>query len=366
MNKTIKGIRQGSAPVPLSLLDFAITGKGQPVTEAYDTSINLARLTDQRGFSRYWVAEHHAMPGVATSSPAVLLSRLISETKRIRLGSGGMMLPNFPPLVVAEQFNLLAALAPGRIDMGVGRAPGTDGLTAAALRRGQTGEEDFPAQIRELLHFLDDSFPENHPYRDNVYVVPGPAQDKENGVTSSFEPPSVWMLGSSGYSARLAGILGLPFGFAAQLAPENMLMALDLYRKNFRPSAVLDAPYALVCFGVFAADDEQEAALEVGSYAHAMMRMMYRQSYVLPSPEEVRNYRYDNAERRIVKQWTEKVIYGTARQVADKLNQYQAASQADELMILNLGYSFRGIEHSARLIADAYEMPLCAGDTPRG
>ncbi|EPT7056180.1 LLM class flavin-dependent oxidoreductase [Enterobacter cloacae] len=358
MNKTIKGIRQGSAPVPLSLLDFAITGKGQSVTEAYDTSINLARLADQRGFSRYWIAEHHAMPGVATSSPAVMLSRLISETSRIRLGSGGMMLPNFPPLVVAEQFSLLAALAPGRIDLGIGRAPGTDGMTASALRRGQTGEEAFPEQIQELFHFLEDSFPDGHPYKGNVYVVPGVAQDRENGVPGSFAAPDIWLLGSSGYSARLAGQMGLPFGFAAQLAPENMMMALNIYRKHFRPSALLNKPYVLVCFGVFAADSNTEAAREVQSYAHAMMRMMYRQSYVLPSPQELEHYSYTHPERRMLDTWKEKVLYGTGQQVVDKLNHYQSVSGADELMILNLGYTPDALVHSAGLIADAYEMPV--------
>lgn len=355
--KTTEGKRQGTAPVPLSLLDFAITGKGQSVTDAYHTSIRLARLADSRGFSRYWIAEHHAMPGVATSSPAVMLSRLISETSRIRLGSGGMMLPNFPPLVVAEQFNLLAALAPGRIDLGIGRAPGTDGMTAKALRHGQTGEEAFPEQVHELFNFLNDSFPEGHPYRDTVYAVPGIAQDRENGVARSFAPPEVWILGSSGYSARLAGRMGLPFGFAAQLSPENMMMALRTYRENFTPSAYLSEPYALVCFGVFAADSAEVAAREVHSYAHAMMRMMYRQSYILPSPHELENHAYTRSERHMLQMWTDKVLYGTGQQVVDKLNHYQAASGANELMILNLGYTPDALVHSAWLIADAYEMP---------
>lgn len=353
----IIGTRRGNAPVPLSILDFVVTGKGYSATQALEASIKLAQLVDRRGFTRYWVAEHHAMPGVATSSPPLLLSRLVGETKWIRLGSGGMMLPNFPPLVVAEQFGLLEALAPGRIDLGLGRAPGTDGSTATALRRGNIGAEDFPDQLKELFHFLNDDFPQDHPFHHKIYSVPGPGQDRENGISRSSQSPSVWLLGSSGYSARLAGQMGLPFAFAAQLAPENLMMAFDLYRKSFRPSAVLEKPYAMVCFGVFAAEDETEAYHQSRSFAHSMMRMMYRNSYVLPSPEEVEAYPYDDFELRTINAWHEKVLYGTPEQVVKKLNHYQEASQEDELMVLNLGHSPAAIHRSAELIADAYGMP---------
>lgn len=350
-------IKQGDAPVPLSILDVATTGRGYSATEAISASVDLAKFADQRGFARYWVAEHHGMPAVSTSSPAMLLSRLISETKQIRLGSGGMMLPNFPPLVVAEQFGMLQAMAPGRIDLGIGRAPGTNGLTASALRRGNIGAEDFPDQLTELLHFLDDDFPEGHPYKDKVYAVPGPGQDRENGIPRSFESPSVWLLGSSGYSAQLAGKLGLPYAFAAQLAPENMLPALQLYRKNFKPSDVLEKPHTIACFSVFAADSEQEAKIETHSFSHSMLRMMQGLSYVIPSPEELKNYFYTDSERYMLESWNEKMIYGTANQVVKKLNAFQRVSGADELMIANLGYSLEGILHSAKLIADAYNMP---------
>ncbi|PRY05039.1 luciferase family oxidoreductase group 1 [Pontibacter ummariensis] len=353
----VKGTRRGNAPVPLSILDFVVTGKGYSAIEALEASLKLARLVDRRGFTRYWVAEHHAMPGVATSSPPILLSRLIGETRQIRLGSGGMMLPNFPPLVVAEQFGLLEALAPGRIDLGLGRAPGTDGYTATALRRGNISVENFPEQLEELFSFLDDDFPEDDPYIDKVYAVPGPGQDRENGVSRSFQHPPVWLLGSSGYSAKLAGQRGLPFAFAAQLAPENLMMAFEIYRKNFKPSHMLEKPYAMVCFGVFAAEDENEAYRQSRSFAHSMMRMMYRKSYVLPSPEEVEDYQYDELELRTINMWNNKVLYGTPEQVVEKLNHYQETTQADELMILNLGHSPSAIFRSAELIADAYEMP---------
>lgn len=356
--KSVK--KQGNAPVPLSILDVATTGKGYSAAQAIKNSIELAKFADQRGFARYWVAEHHGMPAVSTSSPAMLLSRLIGETKQIRLGSGGMMLPNFPPLVVAEQFGMLEAMAPGRIDLGIGRAPGTNGLTASALRRESFDAEDFPEQLSELLHFLEDDFPVGHPFKDRVFAVPGPVQDRENGIPRSFESPSVWLLGSSGYSAQLAGKLGLPFAFAAQLAPENMLFAFELYKKNFKPSKVLDAPYTIACFSVFAADNEEEAKIQTHSFSHSMLRMMSGKSYVIPSPEELKNYNYSVSERLTLESWNQKMIYGTADYVVSRLNEFQKISGANELMIANLGYSPQGILHSAKLIADAYNMPTLA------
>lgn len=363
VNHPIIGTRQGRAPVPISILDFAMAGKGVTAREALAGSIDLARLADRRGFTRYWIAEHHAMPGVTTSSPAMLLARLVGETSRIRLGAGGMMLPNFPPLVVAEQFGLLASFAPGRIDLGIGRAPGTDMVTAAALRRGQLEAEDFPAQFRELLHFLDGDFPEGHPYRDEgVYAVPGPVQDEENGIPRSFERPPVWLLGSSDYSARLAAQLGFPFAFAAHLADQNVVMALDVYRRNFKPSAVLDRPYVIASFGVMAADDEQQARREAWAYSHAMMRMTTRRSFVVPTPQEAQEYDYSPTEERVMQMWNAKIMSGTGEGVVEKLGAWQRRLNADELMILNLGHSQRAIYRSAELIADAWGMPKNIGE----
>jgi len=353
MTASIFGTRHGTAPVPLSILDFAMAGKGYTAREALAASIELARLVDRRGFTRYWVAEHHAMPGVTTSSPALVLARLIGETKRIRLGSGGMMLPNFPPLVVAEQFGLLASLAPGRIDLGVGRAPGTDLATAAALRRGQVGAEDFPSQVMELIRLLDG----DSPFKEGVYAVPGPWQNRENDVPRSFERPPVWLLGSSGYSAQLAARLGRPFAFAAHLADENVESALALYRQNFTPSDVLDRPYAIASFGVLAADDEREARRQAWAYSHAMMRMLQRKSFVVPTPEEAETYPYSPSERSIIEMWNAKIMSGTGEQVVMQLNAWQSRVSADELMLLNLGHSPGAIYRSTQLIADAYRMP---------
>lgn len=357
MRDSIVGVRQGAAPFPISILDFAMAGRGYTAREALAASIELARLVDRRGFTRYWVAEHHSMPGVTTSSPALLLARLVGETKRIRLGAGGMMLPNFPPLVVAEQFGLLASLAPGRIDLGIGRAPGTDMTTAAALRRGQIGAEDFPNQLMELLCFLDDDFPDDHLFRESVYAVPGPRQDQDNGVPRSFERPPVWLLGSSGYSARLAAQLGFPFAFAAHLADENVVMALDHYRRHFKPSAMLDRPYVIASFGVLAADDAHEARRQAWAYSHSMMRMSTRRSFVVPTPEEAETYVYSPTEHQLMEMWNAKIMSGTGEQVVEKLNAWQRRINADELMILNLGHSPEAIYRSTGLIADAYGLP---------
>ncbi len=343
----------------MSLLDFAVTGQGYSAVESIQNSIELAKFADRRGFARYWVAEHHSMPAIAVTSPAVMLSSLIGETKHIRLGAGGMMLPNFPPLVVAEQFGMLAAMAPGRIDLGIGRAPGTDGYTATALRRGHSfGAENYLEQLQELLQFLDDDFTEDDPYKDKVWAVPGPGQDRQNGIGRSFARPSVWLLGSSGYSAQLAGKMGLPFAFAAQLAPENLLMAFDLYRKNFNPSEVLEKPHTLACFAVYAAESEEAALLQTESFAHSMMRMMQGLSYVMPSPEDLARYAYTAQEKIIMESWRNKMFSGTGETVVRSLNEVQKRSGPDELMIVNLGHSPKGILRSAELIADAYQMPV--------
>lgn len=357
MSSEIIGRRVGDAPVPMSILDFAMAGQGLAARDALAASVELARLVDRRGFTRYWVAEHHSSPGVTTSSPPMLLARLVGETRRIRLGAGGMMLPNFPPLVVAEQFGLLASMAPGRIDLGIGRAPGTDMATAIALRRGQIGAEDFPNQLMELLAFLDGEIPEGSPYGDSVQAVPGPWQDRENGVPRSFQRPPVWLLGSSGYSAQLAAHLGFPFAFAAHLADQNLDIALDLYRSRFRPSAILDKPYVIVSSGVMAADDEREAQRQSWAYSHAMMRMSQGKSFVVPTPENAEAYSYTQQELQIISMWDAKTMKGVGAQVVEQLNARQKHTGADEMMILNLGHTPTAIHRSVELIADAYDMP---------
>ncbi|TRV81447.1 LLM class flavin-dependent oxidoreductase [Streptomyces sp. 130] len=355
----IRGTARGTAPVPLSVLDLVTVGQGRTASQALRTGVEIAQLAERRGFHRYWVAEHHSMPGVASSSPAVILAHTAARTERIRLGSGGVMLPNHAPLVIAEQFGTLEAMAPGRIDLGLGRAPGTDGATAAALRRTDRlneGADDFPQQLMELTRFLDDDFPDGHPYA-RIHAVPGPVQaTAEGGVQSPARPP-IWLLGSSGFSARLAGVLGLPFAFAHHFSAQNTVPALELYRDSFKPSTVLDAPYALIGVAALAADDEREARREVLSGALSMLRLRSGRPGLVPTPEEAEAYAFSPMEREFVDSWLVNIVHGTADEVRSGLDDLAKRTGADELMITANAHGGEARLRSYGLIADAYGMP---------
>ncbi|MFE8973470.1 LLM class flavin-dependent oxidoreductase [Streptomyces cyaneofuscatus] len=355
----IRATAEGTAPVPLSVLDLVTVGQGRTATRALRTGVEIAKLTESRGFHRYWVAEHHSMPGVASSSPAVILAHIAAHTDRIRLGSGGVMLPNHAPLVIAEQFGTLEAMAPGRVDLGLGRAPGTDGATAAALRRSDRlneGADDFPQQLSELIRFLDDDFPDGHPYA-RIHAVPGPVQATADGGVQSAHRPPVWLLGSSGFSARLAGTLGLPFAFAHHFSAQNTIPALDLYRQSFRPSAVLDAPYALIGVSALAADDEREARRQVLTGALSMVRLRTGRPGLIPSPEEAAAYDFSPMEREFVDGWLSNVIHGTPDEVRTGLDDLVKRTGADELMITANAHGGDARLRSYELIADAYGLP---------
>ncbi|WP_049580696.1 LLM class flavin-dependent oxidoreductase [Streptomyces sp. SBT349] len=357
----IRGERRGLAPVPLSVLDLATVGSGVTATEALGATTALARLAERRGFHRFWVAEHHSMPGVASSSPPVILGHLAGQTERIRLGSGGVMLPNHQPLVVAEQFGTLEALAPGRVDLGLGRAPGTDSATTAALRRGRAdGADEFPSQLAELIRFLDDDFPEGHPYT-RVHAVPGPVQGSVPGGVQSASRPPVWLLGSSGFSAELAGRMGLPFAFAHHFSAAHTLPALDLYRQVFRPSEVLDEPYALIAVSTMAAEDEREARRQVLAGALAMIRMRTGRPGLVPTPEEADGYAFSPAETDFIDGWLSNIVHGTPDAVREGLDALVKRTGTDELMITASVHSPALRVRSYELIADAYEMDVSSG-----
>ncbi|EFL25859.1 MULTISPECIES: LLM class flavin-dependent oxidoreductase [Streptomyces] len=356
---TIRARARGSAPVPLSVLDLATVGSGLTATQALRTTTELAGLAERRGFHRFWVAEHHSMPGVASSSPAVILAHLAAHTERIRLGSGGVMLPNHAPLVIAEQFGTLEALAPGRVDLGLGRAPGTDGATAAALRRTdrlREGADEFPQQLAELTRFLDDDFPDGHRYA-RIHAVPGPVQGTAPGGVQSADRPSVWLLGSSGFSARLAGQLGLPFSFAHHFSAANTIPALDLYRESFRPSAVLDRPYASIGVSAFAAEDEKEAHRQVLTGALSMIRLRTGRPGLVPSPEEAEAHAFSEIERDFVNSWLANVVHGTPDEVHEGLDDLVKRTGADELKITTTAHGPEAKLRSYDLIADAYGLP---------
>ncbi|MYW10718.1 MsnO8 family LLM class oxidoreductase [Streptomyces sp. SID2563] len=355
----IRGTARGTAPVPLSVLDLVTVGQGRTASQALRTGVEIAQLAERRGFHRYWVAEHHSMPGVASSSPAVILAHTAARTERIRLGSGGVMLPNHAPLVIAEQFGTLEAMAPGRVDLGLGRAPGTDGATAAALRRTDRlneGADDFPQQLMELTRFLDDDFPDGHPYA-RIHAVPGPVQaTAEGGVQSPARPP-IWLLGSSGFSARLAGVLGLPFAFAHHFSAQNTVPALELYRDSFKPSTVLDAPYALIGVAALAADDEREARRQVLTGALSMLRLRSGRPGLVPTPEEAEAYAFSPMEREFVDNWLVNIVHGTADEVRSGLDDLAKRTGADELMITANAHGGEARLRSYGLIADAYGLP---------
>ncbi|MGA5563383.1 LLM class flavin-dependent oxidoreductase [Streptomyces platensis] len=355
----IRGTARGTAPVPLSVLDLVTVGAGSTASRAVRTAVDIARRAERRGFHRYWVAEHHSMPGVASSSPAVLLAHLAAHTERIRLGSGGVMLPNHAPLVIAEQFGTLEAMAPGRVDLGLGRAPGTDGATAAALRRTERlheGADEFPQQLAELTRFLDDSFPDGHPYA-KIHAVPGPVQATSPGGVQDPHRPPLWLLGSSGFSARLAGSLGLPFAFAHHFSAANTLPALDLYRASFRPSETLAEPYALIGVAALAAEAEQEARRQVMTGALSMVRLRTGRPGLVPSPEEAEAYRFNELERGFVDSWLGNVIHGTPDAVRQGLDDLAKRTGADELMITANAHGGPARLRSYELIADAYGLP---------
>jgi luciferase family oxidoreductase group 1 len=314
-------------PVPLSALDVAPVVRGSTPAAALTATRDLARHVEQLGFTRFWLAEHHNMPGIASSSPAVLIAAVGAVTERIRVGSGGVMLPNHPPLVVAEQFGTLEALYPGRVDLGIGRAPGTDQRTAMALRRRAEalGADEFPEQLGELLAFFSGEFPAGHPYRD-MRAVPG-----GGGPT-----PPVWLLGSSGYSAQVAGLLGLPFAFAHHFSAANTVPALELYRSRFEPSAVLGEPYALVAVQVVCAPDDEEAAWLAAPSALSFIRLRSGHPGRLPTPEEAAAHPWTPDERAWAAERHAAQAVGGPETVAARLGELLKETQADELMLTTM------------------------------
>jgi luciferase family oxidoreductase group 1 len=326
------------APLPpLSVLDLAPVGEGSTVAEALAGSVALARLAERLGYRRVWVAEHHNMPGIASSSPPVLIAHLAACTSTIRVGAGGVMLPNHSPLVVAEQFGTLEALHPGRIDLGIGRAPGTDPVTAAALRRRPSAlaVDDFPEQLRDLLAYFDGTHP-------HIEAVPGRG-----------DRPALWMLGSSDYSAQVAGLLGLPFSFAHHFAAANTLPALAAYRATFEPSADLDRPYAMLGVAVVCAETTERARWLAGSGALSFLRLRQGRPGRLPTPEEAAAHDFTPAERELVAGWTAPLVVGDPPTVRAGLADLAARTGADELMVTTMVHAPADRLRSYELVAEA-------------
>ncbi|GGU26088.1 LLM class flavin-dependent oxidoreductase [Lentzea flava] len=305
--------------IPLSVLDLAPITSGSDATTALRNSRELAQQAERLGYHRYWFAEHHNMPGIASSAPAVLIGHIADATSTIRVGSGGVMLPNHAPLVVAEQFGMLEALHPGRIDLGIGRAPGTDQKTARALRRTEAGlsAENFPQELTELIKYFE-----------------GTAE--LNAVPAAGNKPPIWLLGSSGYSAQAAGLLGLPFAFAHHFSAQNTLPALELYRRHFRPSEVLAEPYAMVCASVIVADTDEHARWIAGPGALSFVRLRQGRPAPLATPEEAAAYPYTEIDRLVVEDRMSTQIIGSPETVRAGLDELMESTAADELMVTTI------------------------------
>ncbi|MGC4805872.1 LLM class flavin-dependent oxidoreductase [Micromonospora sp. DT233] len=323
--------------VPLSVLDLAPVAANGTVGEALRHTTELARRTEELGYRRFWVAEHHNMPSIASSAPAVLLAHLAAHTSTIRLGSGGVMLPNHAPLVVAEQFGTLEALHPGRIDLGIGRAPGTDQVTALALRRTMEGlsAEGFPRELTDLMNYFSGERP------GPITATPG------RGLQ-----PAVWLLGSSGFSAQLAGLLGLPFSFAHHFSSQHTIPALALYRQHFRPSRFLDEPYAMVAVNAICAETDERAQWLAGPSTLSFLKLRSGRPEPLVTPEQAAEYPYTPAEREFALARRDGQAMGSPETVRGQLTDLLARTGADELMLTSMVYDVADRVRSYELVAE--------------
>src|SRR3712207_5928246 len=318
----------------LSVLDVSPVSSGSDGARALRNTLELARLVDRLGYERYWLAEHHNLPSIGSSGPEIMIGHVANVTERIRVGAGGIMLPNHAPLKVAETFRVLEALHPERIDLGIGRAPGTDPVTATALRSSQGGLEadDFPQRFGELLAFSGDGFTDDHPFR-SVVAMP-----------SGVGLPPIWLLGSSGYSARAAGQMGLGYAFAAHFSPADPAPAMLAYRKSFEPSESFDRPSAILAVAVICGETDEEAEELASSMELAWVRMRSGNPGPLPSPEEAMAYPYTLAERRLADTYRSMQVVGKPRTVRARIEELAAHTAADEIMVITNVY-----DHGERL-----------------
>lgn len=322
--------------VPLSVLDLAPVARDVAATDALRATTELARRTEELGYRRFWVAEHHNMPSIASSAPSVLIAHLAAATSTIRVGSGGVMLPNHAPLVVAEQFGTLEALHPGRIDLGIGRAPGTDQRTALALRRTMAGlsAENFPQELGDLIGYFEGE-------DQRIVAVPGRGNE-----------PAIWLLGSSGFSARLAGLLGLPFSFAHHFSSANTVPALELYRTSFRPSRWLSEPYAKVAVNTICADTDERARFLSGPASLSFLKLRKGTPEPLVTPEEAAAYPYTDQERAFAEDRFADQAVGSPETVRRRLTDLLARTGANELMLTTMVYDIAERTRSFELVAE--------------
>ncbi|HJQ46394.1 MAG TPA: LLM class flavin-dependent oxidoreductase [Amycolatopsis sp.] len=323
--------------VKLSVLDLAPIPADGDAGTALRSTLELARATEAMGYHRYWVAEHHNMPGIASSATAVLIGHVAQATERIRVGSGGIMLPNHAPLIVAEQFGMLEAFHPGRIDLGIGRAPGTDQRTALAVRGSMAAlsADNFPQQLAELMEYFEPD-----------------AARPVNAYPAVGHKPPFWLLGSSGFSAQLAGALGLPFAFAHHFSAQNTLPAVRLYRQSFRPSETLDKPYLMLGVAVICAATDERAQWLAWPSGLTFLSLRRGRPIPLPTPEEAAEYPYTDLDRQFLAERFGSTIIGSPETVRKDMEKLLADTGADELMVTTMVHGQPDRIRSYELVAD--------------
>ena len=330
--------------IPLSILDLSPVTTATPGSVALRNSLDLAQLADRLGYKRYWLAEHHNLPSIASSAPEIMIGQIAAITTRIRVGAGGVMLVNHAPLMVAERFKVLEALFPGRIDLGLGRAPGTDPVTSYALRRRQDAREvdDFLERFQELILLERGGLPESHPFR-HVHAVP-----------MDVALPPIWLLGSSGYSAELAAAAGMGFAFAHHFAEHDAAAAMLNYREHFKPSAELAQPYAILATAAVTADTDAEAARIATSAELHFVNRSKGEFLPLASPEEAAAYPYTAIDRDRIARYRARFAVGGIDSVKSQLVSLIKATHADELMVTTMTYDHAARRRSYELLADAF------------
>src|ERR671917_344362 len=331
-----------------SVLDVSPVSSGSDGARALRNTLELVRLADRLGYERYWLAEHHNLPSVASSAPEVMIGHVASETSRIRVGAGGIMLPNHAPLRVVETFRVLESLHPGRVDLGIGRAPGTDPVTATVLRRSRDGQgaDDFPQQFSELLAFSGDGFPEGHPLR-SVIAMP-----------SDVGLPPIWLLGSSGYSARAAGEMGLGYAFASHFSPTDPAPAMRAYRESFEPSEAFEVPPAVIAVAVVCGETDEHAQRIASSMELAWVRLRSGRPGPLPSPEEAIAYPYTPAERGLADAYRSMQIVGDPPSVRARIEEVAEHTAADEIMVTTNVHDHAERLRSYERLAEVFEVAV--------
>lgn len=330
--------------IPLSVLDLSFVVSGSTPSLALRNTLDLARHADRLGFTRYWVAEHHNLPSVASGAPEIMIGQIAAVTERIRVGAGGVMLPNHAPLMVAERFKLLEALYPGRIDLGLGRAPGTDPVTSYALRRwqGEGGRDDFLERLQELMLLETRRFPADHPFR-KIEIMP-----------SGVPLPPIWLLGSSDYSAHLSARLGMGFAFAHHFASHDAADAMLSYRNGFSPSEWRDRPHAILTVAAICAETDAEAERLASSADLSALRRMSGHYGPLPSPEEAEAHPYSQSEKDAIARNRARLFVGSPDKVLALVTPLIEATRANELMIASAIHDHEARKRSYQLLAKAF------------